>query len=555
MTLSVERTAADAVPADVAAVGLPAVNGADGAELMAGLPAAVGGVALPVHLDADWCRRQGFTAKPGQALTLAPAGGGPVPVVVGLGPVDGLDRERWRRAAAALVRAAGEGGTAALVLPADQGPSSSGASSSGASSSGASSSVVAPSGAPSSGTASTSAASSTDGDDRPGGPGGRDLGAAVAEGAVLAAYRFEQFRSKPRPGTVDGLLVVADGRSDADEVAAGLAQGARTSAAVSWARDQVNTPAGDLPPRRLAERTEEMLESRKGVTVEVWEAERIDAEHLGGLGGVSRGSAEPPRLVRADYDPADPIEIDGHVPHVVLVGKGITFDSGGLSLKTADGMTTMKTDMTGAAVVLATLGACPDLDVRVKVTALAPLTENMPGGRATRPGDVLTIRNGLTIEVLNTDAEGRLILADALSLAAEMAPDAIVDVATLTGGAVVALGAGIAAVFGNDDALVERIRAAGGRAGEKYWPMPLPEEYAEHIDSEVADMKNMGKPGQASAIAAALLLARFVGDVPWAHLDIAGTARAADASGYLVKGGTAFGVRTLLELLGGYGER
>ena len=254
----------------------------------------------------------------------------------------------------------------------------------------------------------------------------------------------------------------------------------------------------------------------------------------------------------ATYVPANPVEVDGQVPHVVLVGKGITFDSGGLSLKTPDGMTTMKTDMSGAAIVLATISVCGDLDVGVRVTAIAPVTENMPGPNATKPGDVFRARNGATIEVLNTDAEGRLVLADGLSLAAELEPDAIVDVATLTGAAVVALGRGIGALFGSDPGLMDRLQEAGRSAGEPLWPMPLPDEYADHIDSEVADMKNMGRAGEAGSIAAALLLARFVGDVPWAHLDIAGPARAGESSGYLTKGGTAFGVRTLLGLLSSY---
>jgi leucyl aminopeptidase len=246
--------------------------------------------------------------------------------------------------------------------------------------------------------------------------------------------------------------------------------------------------------------------------------------------------------------------VKGRVPHVALVGKGISLDSGGLSLKSAEGMTTMKTDMSGAAAVLAAVSACGDSGVGVKVTAIAPMTENMPGGRATKPGDVLTIRNGRTIEVLNTDAEGRLVLADGLSLASELQPDAIVDLATLTGACVVALGGLIAGLFGSDDDLVRRIRAASERAGESTWPLPLFDEYGAHIDSEVADMKNIGKGGQAGAIAAALLLARFVDGVPWAHLDIAGPARADEDSGVLAKGGTGFGVRTLLELLRTFGS-
>jgi leucyl aminopeptidase len=273
------------------------------------------------------------------------------------------------------------------------------------------------------------------------------------------------------------------------------------------------------------------------------------AEHLGGLLGVARGSDEPPRLVRAEYTPADPVEVGGRVPHVVLVGKGITFDSGGLSLKSAGGMETMKTDMGGAAAVLAALDAVATLGIRLKVTVLTPMTENMPGGRAIKPGDVLTARNGKTIEVLNTDAEGRLVLADALSLAAELEPDAIIDLATLTGAAVVALGTGIAAMLGNDEVLQGELQSASKRAGESLWPLPLPDEYRSHIDSEVADMKNIGRAGQAGSISAALLLREFVGDVPWAHLDIAGPARSDEDSRYLSKGGTGFGVRTLVALL------
>jgi leucyl aminopeptidase len=493
-------------PADPVAVGVPVLAGEAGPEPLGGPAPEVAGVALPGMLDADRLRRDGFTAKAGQSLVLRAPAGGPAVVLVGLGGRGGLDPERWRRAAAALVRAAGEDGTAILALPAP---------------------LV-------------------------GGTAG-EVGAAVAEGAALAAYRFDPYRSSPKPGPIESLVVVTSAEVEALE--AGVRRGSLVAEAVAFARDLINTPAGDLPPSRLAERVVERLRDLPGVRIEIWDEERIATERLGGLLGVSRGSLEPPRFLRADYEPARPVEADGRVPHVVLVGKGITFDSGGLSLKTADGMTTMKTDMSGAAIVMAALSACAGLGVRSRVTALAPVTENMPGNRAVKPGDVLTIRNGSTIEVLNTDAEGRLVLADALSLAAEIdpPPDAVVDVATLTGAATVALGTGVAALFGSDDALVERVRAAGAQAGERLWPMPMPEDYAEHIDSDVADMKNVGRPGQAGAIAAAMLLSRFTGDLPWAHIDIAGTGRSAEASGYLSKGGTAFGVRTLLALLSSYG--
>jgi leucyl aminopeptidase len=234
------------------------------------------------------------------------------------------------------------------------------------------------------------------------------------------------------------------------------------------------------------------------------------------------------------------------------VGKGITFDSGGLSIKTAEGMETMKTDMSGAAAVLATMAALPDLAPDVAVLGIVPATENMPGGRATKPGDVLTIRNGKTVEVLNTDAEGRLVLADGLSLAVESGVDAIVDLATLTGACIVALGPRIAGLMGNDDRWTDQVRSAAERAGEAVWRLPLPEEYRRSIDSDVADVKNIGSDRYGGALTAGLFLREFVGDVPWAHLDIAGPARSGEDEGYLRKGGTGWGVRTLVELLTSY---
>jgi leucyl aminopeptidase len=212
-------------------------------------------------------------------------------------------------------------------------------------------------------------------------------------------------------------------------------------------------------------------------------------------------------------------------------------------------METMKTDMGGAAAVFGAVDAAAALGARIRVTAFAPLTENMPGGSAVKPGDVLTTRSGKTIEVLNTDAEGRLVLSDALTVASEHEPDAIVDLATLTGAAVVALGKEIAGLLGNDEELIAEVHAAGDRAGEPNWSLPMPDDYRGHIDSEVADMRNVGRPGQAGSIAAAMLLREFVGDVPWAHLDIAGPARSDETSRYLAKGGTGFGVRTLVALL------
>lgn len=499
---------------ELVAVGVPCLAGPEKPVVLEELAPTVPGSGSFDGRTLGFLVRSGFRAKPGQSIVLRPSDTSVPLVLLGLGSKEGLDHERWRKAAAALVVAAGEGGAAALMLP-------------------------------------------------PHAPGGEAaaLGAAVAEGAALAAYRFTAFRTEHRPPPLDALFLVPQvdpGRSSdtswTDQLVTGVARGLEGSEAVLFARDLINTPPSDMTPSKMADRLADRIAGLATTDIEVWDETRIGAERLGGVLGVSRGSNQPPRFVRATYRPAASSG-DRSVPHIVLVGKGITFDSGGLSLKSPDGMTTMKTDMSGAAIVMATLSACAPLKVPVRVTALAPITENMPGSAALKPGDVLTIRNGSTIEVLNTDAEGRLVLADALSVAAEIdpPPDAIVDIATLTGAATVALGTGIAALFGTDGALVERLREAGSRVGERLWPMPLPDDYADHIESDVADMKNIGRPGQAGSIAAALLLRRFTGDLPWAHIDIAGTGRAAEASGYLTKGGTAFGVRTLLALLDAYG--
>ena len=511
---------ADAAGLPVAVVGVPVLEGPDGPTVARGVPAtvvvSVGGQTLSTTLDADRARQRGFKGKAGQTMAVVEESGAqgslghgaPSVVFVGCGKDDaeagaaGASRT-LRQAAAALVRAGGKSGAAVLVVP----------------------------------------ASLVDGS----GPQ-RLAVQAVVEGAVLGGYRFVSHKSDDEGGGVERFVVAGVG-IDPAEMAEGTRRGVVVADAVCLARDLINEPPSSLTPTRFAQVAVDHAGGRPGVTVEVWDEQRITDERLGGLLGVARGSAEPPRLIKVAYEPADPLSVDGHVPHVVLVGKGITFDSGGLSLKTADGMITMKTDMSGAAAVLSAVSACGELGVRVRVTAIAPTTENMPGGRATKPGDVLTIRNGHTIEVLNTDAEGRLVLADGLSLASELEPDAIIDLATLTGACVVALGMSIAGVFGSDEGLIDRVQAASERAGEGTWPLPLPEEYRSHIDSEIADMKNVGKGGQAGAIAAALLLARFVDEVPWVHLDIAGPARSDEDSGIFAKGGTGFGVRTLLELL------
>jgi leucyl aminopeptidase len=447
-----------------------------------------------VELDGDWLAGRRFEAKLGETLTV-PADDGSTVVALGLGERDKVNAEALRRAAAAFVRASWNDPAASTTLLA-----------------------ALP-------------------DDVPAGLGAQ----AVAEGASLAAYRFTRYKGEPKPCRLSALSVVGRGAA----ARGGLERGARVAAAVAMARDLVNEPAGAMTPSRLAQVAAEAAQGGD-LELTVWDEAAIDRERLGGLAGVARGSAEPARLIRLSYTPDRPRA------RIALVGKGITFDSGGLSIKTAEGMETMKTDMSGAAAVLATMAALPDLAPDVAVLGIVPATENMPGGRATKPGDVLTIRNGKTVEVLNTDAEGRLVLADGLSLAVESGVDAIVDLATLTGACIVALGPRIAGLMGNDDRWTDQVRSAAERAGEAVWRLPLPEEYRRSIDSDVADVKNIGSDRYGGALTAGLFLREFVGDVPWAHLDIAGPARSGEDEGYLRKGGTGWGVRTLVELLTSY---
>jgi leucyl aminopeptidase len=449
-------------------------------------PAGAGAV-----LSSSYLAQRRFEGKPGQAQALM-ADDGTTVVALGVGTAGSVDADVLRRAGAALARHAGNAAEVATTLPA--------------------------------------AAEDP------------DLASAVVEGMGLGAYRYA---SAPKRGDRNGrferaTLVGADG----EPVRRG-----QVAVEATWrARDWVNRPARDLTPREFARA---VVEAAAGtdVEVEVWEEDRIESERLGGLLGVAAGAAEPPRLLRLSYEARRNGRSRRPVPNVALVGKGITFDSGGLSLKSAAGMMHMKADMGGAAAVISATLAAADLGVPVNVTSWVAATENMPSGTAIHPGDVLVARNGKTIEVLNTDAEGRLILADALSLAAEEEPDAIVDAATLTGGQGVALGDSVAAVLGTDQELVRRVISAGGAAGEPLWELPLFAGYRKQLDSEVADLKNVtGKPA-ASTIMAALFLEEFSGGLPWAHLDIASPAWSESDDGWVTKGATGWGVRTLIELL------
>lgn len=369
----------------------------------------------------------------------------------------------------------------------------------------------------------------------------------LVEGIAMSSYRFDKYKSDPKElkkasllSNVTFLIGEDVESSDCDRA---IAQGEAISDATKLARTLVNEPAGFLTPTVFAQMAEELFARDPSISIEVWDGERIQSERLGALLGVAAGSSQEPRVVKLTYAPANATQ------SIALVGKGITFDSGGLNIKSFDGMKTMKTDMGGAAAVISAMSVLGRLNVTKKVIGFAMLTENMPSGSATKPGDVLTTRSGKTIEVLNTDAEGRLVLSDGLTLASEESPDYIVDLATLTGACVVALGTEIAGVLGNSDELISRLIDAGEVSGEALWELPIPQRYKKHIRSEIADMRNIGEAGQAGATAGAMLLSEFVEGQKWAHLDIAGPSRSDSDRGYISRGGTGFGARLLCYLL------
>jgi leucyl aminopeptidase len=362
---------------------------------------------------------------------------------------------------------------------------------------------------------------------------------AVAEGALLGAHRPLRIgrQDKDEIRTITVLTTASRSVRSAVRKAA-----VADTAAAALARDLVNEPPVRLTPEAFASTATEVLEGLP-VQVTVWGTDRLAEESMGGIMAVGQGSANPPRLIELQYSP------DAPVRHLALVGKGITFDSGGLSLKQPLSMVTMKCDMAGAAAVLAATRAIAELGLPVRVSAYLACAENMPSGTAQRPGDVITMRDGTTVEVLNTDAEGRLVMADALVLASEQQPDAIIDVATLTGAQMIALGARVAAVMGNDESLSSQIVDAGGDVGEPYWPMPLPEALRSSLKSPVADLKNVGDKLGGMLVAGHFLKAFVPDDISWAHLDIAGPAfNESDAHGFTPRGGTGFAARTLIQL-------
>jgi leucyl aminopeptidase len=372
---------------------------------------------------------------------------------------------------------------------------------------------------------------------------GAAASAALAEGLVLGGYRFDR-----RTGTEEELRVVTV-LGDVDP--AGIARGDDAADAAGWARDLGNTPAAELTPRRMAELASDQL-TAAGCRVDVHEGEWLAERHFGGLLAVGAAAACPPCLIEAAYRPSRPRAAKA-LTHVVLVGKGITFDTGGLNLKPPDAMRMMHTDMCGGAAVLGAIHYAAARQLPVRVTILVPAAENAVSGGAMRPSDVLAHYNGRTTEVGNTDAEGRLVLADALAYAVDrLKPDVLIDVATLTGAMKIALGLRAAGLFANDDVLAAQLIAAGEVAGEPLWRMPLEHRYLPALDSPVADARN--DPSGPGAITAALFLQPFVGSVPWAHLDIAGPARATDAGPLFSRGATGFGVRLLARYLDALSE-
>ena len=378
--------------------------------------------------------------------------------------------------------------------------------------------------------------------------------AAAADGAAGGGYCFAKIGAKADTTAVQKITVVSTlgaGKGVKDAVARAEVIGR----ARDWTRDLVNTPPNVLYPASFEAAAKDRAKASPAkVTVTSLDEKALAKGGFGGIVGVGQGSANPPRIVTMSWKPAKA------KASIALVGKGITFDSGGLCIKPSAGMLTMKSDMAGAAAVAAAVMAAAELDLPVAVTGYLCLAENMPGGNAQRPSDIVTMRSGTTVEIIDTDAEGRMVLADGISLAAESGADAIVDVATLTGACMIALGMRVAGVMSNDDGFRERVLAAAGSAGEPMWPLPLPEDLRNKLDSGVADLQHKGDQ-YGGALTAGLFLREFAQDaegtaIPWAHLDIAGPAYLTEPPfGHVVKGGTGFAVATLVDLAAGWGEQ
>ena len=366
---------------------------------------------------------------------------------------------------------------------------------------------------------------------------------SVAEGLLLGLYRFERFKH-PEPEEkreLETVTLLVEGARQLGEAKRGVRRGETIAEAACFTRDLVNLPPNEATPDMLT-RTARDAARRLGLRVKVWKGDALKKLGMGGIIAVGKGSSNPPQFVTLEYGTR------GRGDTVALVGKGVTFDSGGISIKPSRDMDKMKGDMAGAATVLGAIRALARLKVPLHIIGLLPLAENMPSGTASRPGDIVTCLGGKTVEIITTDAEGRLIVGDALAYARRYKPRAMIDLATLTGACVVALGNTATGMLGNNEELKKRIKEAGEASWERVWELPLWDDYDELIKSDIADMKNAG-PGVAGAITGACFLKKFVEDSPWVHLDIAGTAWADKSGPYWKEGGTGAGVRLLVELL------
>ena len=379
---------------------------------------------------------------------------------------------------------------------------------------------------------------------RPEGASSLDVAQAMVEGAILGSYQFTVYRSEAASGQdIGGMTLLIPKKGQLRQVAEGIRRGVATAEATVFVRDLCNHPSNVLTPARVASEAKTLARA-DGIAITILEQKEMERLGMGALLGVARGSQEPPKFIVLEYNGAKKKD----ERPVVLVGKTITFDTGGISLKPAENMEHMKADMTGGAEVLASIRAAARLKLPLRLISILPVAENMPGGRAMKPGDIVTTLSGKTVEVQNTDAEGRLILADGLAYAMRYKPAALIDIATLTGACVVALGQFAIGMFGTDHALKEQVRKSGQKAGERVWEMPLWEEYFEQLKSDVADMRNIGGRG-GGMITAALFLSKFVGDCPWVHLDIASTDWSERERAYVPKGPTAIGTRLLIQYL------
>jgi leucyl aminopeptidase len=457
-----------------------------------GIPVATEGtVARALGLSRSALKKHGFEGKVGQTLVI-PAGEF-TKIAVGIGKASELTANALRTAAAALARAAGKRSALATTL--------------------GDSEVV----------------------------DAKSAAQAVVEGVILANYRFVGLKNDKTGSPLQSFSLVASPKRLA-AAQSGAEHGQVVAKAACMARDLANTPPAYMTARLLAAKAEEVA-AESGLAIQVFNRDQLQAMGCGGIVGVNQGSVEPPRMVKLTYKPANA------KGHVVLVGKGVTYDSGGISLKPSDpSHAAMKMDMSGAAAVLATMGTLAALKCRTAVTGYLMCTDNMPSGSALKLGDVLTMRNGKTVEIHNTDAEGRLILADGLSLGAESKPDAMVDICTLTGAVLSALGDRVAGLLGNHQGWVDQVKQACTNVDEPSWQLPMVKEYRKLLDSHVADMRNIGGP-LAGTITASLFLNEFTNDVPWAHIDMAGTMKMDSDDGWLAKGATGYGTRSLIDLV------